>query len=325
MTKTPARMGTHSSPQHPSTDSAAAALTNLAIPPRVSNSSNDEESATNPVNTTLFNYTLDDEEVDPDLSQNLLSPLPPLPSVNRYASRVVESQLTTATDLEDGDDDIGEEESDVNDVPDEAGGNNEDNVENFVIFGDAAVDLTGEDDAIINDFAADKYDFNQRLHHYMEYTPISSRNVRAVEYCCMTQANTIVFNNQTKGKSELDDEQLKEYLKLVADIPNSYFVNHTIKSGMLEGYSGMRGKSAAAATGRRVGIAAAPFARKQKKVVAKVRLFMSNFPKQLPSGKTPCDMRKAFIVKVWKADKIAQKKEDKVSIPCDISQANMFC
>jgi hypothetical protein len=263
-------MGTCSSPQYPSTDSAAAALTNLAIPPRVSNSSNDEESATNPVNTTLFNYTLHDEEVDPDLSQNLLSPLPPLPLVNRYASRVVESQLTTATDLEDGDDDIGKEESDVDDVPDEAGGNNEDNVKNFDIFVDAAVNLTGEDDAIINDFAADKYDFNEHLHHYMEYTPISSHNVRAVEYCCMTQANTIVFNNQTKGKSELDDEQLKEYLKLVADIPNLYFVNHTIKSGMLEGYSGMRGKLVAAATGRRVGIAAAPFAHKQKKVVAKV-------------------------------------------------------
>jgi hypothetical protein len=115
-TKMPARMGTCSSPWHPSTDSAAAALTNLAIPPRVSNSSNDEDSATNPLNTTLFNYTLDDKEVDPDLSQNLLSPLPPLPLVNQYANRVVESQLMTMTGLEDGDDDIGEEESDIDNV-----------------------------------------------------------------------------------------------------------------------------------------------------------------------------------------------------------------
>ena len=142
----------------------------------------------------------------------------------------------------------------------------------------------------------------------MEYTPISSHNVCTVEYCYMTQANTNVFNNQTKGKSELDDKQLKEYLKLVADIPNSNFMNHTIKSGMLEGYSGMRRKSAAVATGRRVGTAAAPFIRKQKKVVAKVRLFMSNFPKQSPSGKTPCNMRKAFIVKVWKANKLHKRK-----------------
>ena len=105
-------------------------------------------------------------------------------------------------------------------------------------------DINDDDDGGINDFAADKYDFNERMHHYMEYTEISSRNVRAVEYCCMVQASTIVYNNQTKGKSELDDNQLTEYLKLVRDIPDSYFVNHQIKKGMLEGYVGMRGKTA---------------------------------------------------------------------------------
>lgn len=98
-----------------------------------------------------------------------------------------------------------------------------------------------DDDANINDFAANKFDFNQRMHHYMEYSAISNHNVRAVEYCCMVQANTIVYNNQTKGKKELDDVQLKEYLKLVHDIPDSYVVNHIIKTSMLDGYVGMRG------------------------------------------------------------------------------------
>ena len=31
----------------------------------------------------------------------------------------------------------------------------------------------GDDDANINDFATDKYDFNQRMHHYMEFCAIS--------------------------------------------------------------------------------------------------------------------------------------------------------
>jgi hypothetical protein len=170
-------------------------------------------------------------------------------------------------------------------------------------------------DANVNDYAADKYDFNTRMHHYMGYSAISSRNVRAVEYCCMTQANTIVCNHQTKGRVELDEEHLKVYLELVRDIPDSYFVNHTVKAEMLKGYVGMRGKktgAGAAANGKRTAIAAAPFARREKKVVSKVRLFASNFPKILPSGQTPCDVRKAFIVKVWKANKHATKKGKEV-------------
>ena len=61
----------------------------------------------------------------------------------------MESQLTTMTSLEDGDDDIGEEDIDVDDVSEEAGGNNEDNVKNFDNFVHAAANLTSEDDAII--------------------------------------------------------------------------------------------------------------------------------------------------------------------------------
>jgi hypothetical protein len=130
----------------------------------------------------------------------------------------------------------------------------------------------------------------------------------------ITKANTIVYNNQTKGRVELYEEHLREYLKLIRDIPDSYFVNHTVKTGMLGGYVGMRGKkTAAVANGKKAAIAAVPFVRKEKKVVAKVRFFPSNFPKILPSGKSPCDVRKAFIVKIWKADRIAQKKGEEVS------------
>lgn len=71
-------------------------------------------------------------------------------------------------------------------------------------------------------------------------------------------------------------------------------------------------------TGKKAAIAAAPFCSKQKKVVAKVQLFASNFPgakdyKDLPSGKGLRDMKIAFIVKVWKADRLAQKKGEEVS------------
>jgi hypothetical protein len=100
---------------------------------------------------------------------------------------------------------------------------------------------------------------------------------------------------------------------------NAYFVNHTIKAGMLDGYTGMRGgKTVNPQTGKKPPIAATPFARKQKKVVAKVRLFASNFPgitdyKDMPSGKGLKDVKIDFIVKVWKADKIANNKGGDVS------------
>lgn len=250
----------------------------------------------------------DNNDTQYDESQALLSPPPPLPEVANDG-RVVESQLTASTGL--GDDFLSSDED-----KEQAGEHDDGDLMNPFENNYDDIDDDGVD-ANINDYAADKYDFNQRLHHYMGFSEISSRNVRAVEYCCMTQANTIVYNHQTRGRVELDDEHLKVYLELVRDIPDSYFVNHTIKAEMLKGYVGMRGKKTVAgapvANGKRAAIAAAPFVRRQKKVISKVRLFASNFPKILPSGKSPCDVRKAFIVKVWKADRHACKKGEEVS------------
>ena len=249
----------------------------------------------------------DNNDTQYDESQALLSPLPEVAN----DGRVVESQLTASSGL--GSEFLSSPESQEEEEEEEEGKTGEHEADD-VIFDKDYDDIDDDnDDAHINDFAADKYDFNQRMHHYMEFSAISSRNVRAVEYCCMTQANTIVYNNQTKGRAKLDEEHLSEYLKLVRDIPDSYFVNHTVKATMLEGYVGMRGKTAAGSTGKKAAIAAGPFARRQAKVVAKVRFFSSNFPKTLPSGKSPCDVRKAFIVKVWKADRHACKKGEEVS------------
>ena len=228
--------------------------------------------------------------------------------------RVEASQLTATTGL--GDELLSSDEEDEEKEEEEEEDNA--NVSFDADIFDKNYDDIDDDgvDANVNDYAADKYDFNTRMHHYMGYSAISSRNVRAVEYCCMTQANTIVCNHQTKGRVELDEEHLKVYLELVRDIPDSYFVNHTVKAEMLKGYVGMRGKKttgAGANDGKRAAIAAGPFVRRQKRVVSKVRLFASNFPKILPSGKSPCDVRIAFIVKVWKADCHARKKGEEVS------------
>ncbi len=226
----------------------------------------------------------------------------------------MQSQLTASTGL--GDNFLLSSSNEEEEKEDElvVEDNNADGTFDANIFDKNYDDIADDGvDANVNDYAADKYDFNERLHHYMEFAAISSRNVRAVEYCCMTQANTIVYNNQTKGRAKLDEEQLREYLKLVRDIPDAYFVNHTVKADMLIGYVGMRGKTAAGSTGKKKEITAGPFARRQATVVAKVRFFASNFPKTLPSGKSPCDVRKAFIVKVWKADKHARKLGAEVS------------
>jgi hypothetical protein len=125
---------------------------------------------------------------DPDLLQNLLAPLQSLGMVviANNGGRVEESQLTTGTGL---------------------GGDNNNEIDpKFMDSLDHhySDDDSKDDDTHINDNATDKYAFNQHMHHYMEYSAISSPKVHAVEYCCMTQANTITCNGVTKGKMELD-------------------------------------------------------------------------------------------------------------------------
>ena len=269
VTKTPARGGIRSSPRHTqSTNAAASALTNLAEQARNNSATPVVPAAGDPVSTTLFHPTSyaaaaattgydDNNDTQYDESQALLSPEAPFAEVVNTGRGIVQSQLTASTGL--GDDFLsssGEEEE-------EKAGEHEDG--DFTNPFENNYDDIDDDgiDANVNDYAADKYDFHERMHHYMGFLAISSRNVRAVEYCCMTQANTIVYNNQTKGRAKLDEEHLREYLKLVKDIPDAYFVNHTVKATMLEGYVGMRGKTVAGSTGKKKAIAAGPFARRE--------------------------------------------------------------
>jgi len=274
ITKTPARGVRHTQ----STNAAASTLTNLVEEARNNNSSTPVGPA-DPVSTSLFpppSYAAattcydNNNDTQYDESQALLSAPPPLPEVADNG-RVVERQLTATSGL-------GDDFSSSDEDEEKAGDEDECIMNTFDRNYDDIDD--DDDDANINDFAADTYDFNQRMHHYMEYSAISHCNVRSVEYCCMTQANTIVYNNQTKGRVELDEEHLREYLKLIRDIPDSYFVNHTVKTGMLGGYVGMRGKkTAAVANGKKAAILPVPFVRKEKKVVAKVRFFHLTFQK----------------------------------------------
>lgn len=299
--RTPAAAGTRSSPRHThSTQAAVSADTDLSARAQTKEISASPEEPSDPVVTSLFPQT------------PVVPHLPPIPpphssptgssddnSSTSNASSHNNNNNSTGYAAAAGADENNFGDSIVNSFDVNYGGNND--------FEDDAI-IGASDDASNNDFAADTYDFNARLHHYMEYTEISSRNIRAVEYCIMTQANTIVYNNQTKGRVDLEEESVRVYLQLIRDIPSAYFANNAVRTGMLQGYTGMRGKTAGNAK-----IAAGPFVRKLKKVVAKVRLFASNFPTTLPSGSTPCDLRKAFIVKVWKEDRLAQKKGEEVS------------
>ncbi len=217
--KTPApaaRIGTRrTSPRHPPShnSSAAAALTDLALSTNKASTTPQLPghrlvfSNNNDVNNDDVGEDDDGEDdKDPDLSQSLLFPLPPLGTVVTEGGKgVEESQLTTGTGLGDNNDDDGMDT-------------------NFIESFDHhySDDDSKDEDAHINDYAANTYDFNQRMHHYMEYCAISPRTVRAVEYCCMTQANTVVCNGITKGKTELDTDQLREYMQLIRDIPDSY-------------------------------------------------------------------------------------------------------
>lgn len=264
---------TRTSPRRGGTSSAfaaASALTSLNVAGSASTRAHDSVTT-----TLLFPHTplilpplppgpsttnrLDSNDGNPDLHDQDDVPPPDLAQGDK--SNYYLSSPSHSIDSDKDDIEIDHSQGDIADTFDQTFDSNDDE------------DDDEYDDGNRNDYAADKWEFNKRVHHYMEYSEISTRNVRAVEYVCMTQANTIVCNNSTKGKAVVDDLMLKEYLKLVHDIPDAYFVNHTIKAGMLDGYTGMRGgKTVNPQTGKKPPIAATPFARKQKKVVAKVRL-----------------------------------------------------
>ncbi len=212
VTKTPAHEGRRTSPRHTqSTNAAASTLTKNLVAQARKNSSTPSD----PVSTSLFHspsYATAAATTGYDNNNNtqygklqaLLSPPPPLPEVAND-ERVEESQLTTTTGL--GDDFLSSPGS-TSQEEERAGEHNDGNLINPF---ENNYDNINDDDGVdenVNDYAADKYDFNfnQRLHHYMELSEISSHNVRAVEYCCMMQVNTIVYNHQTKGRVELDDK-----------------------------------------------------------------------------------------------------------------------
>ncbi len=71
----------------------------ITKPAAVSNNSEKKQSFNLLRTSLLVAY---DEQKDPNLSQNLFSPAPPLASISRYSGRLVKSQLTG-----NGDDDIG--------------------------------------------------------------------------------------------------------------------------------------------------------------------------------------------------------------------------
>ncbi len=134
--------------------------------------------AGDPVSTALFHTTLYaaaagtlgyEEHIESLIneSQPLLSPDAPIAEVLNTGRRIVQSQLTTSTGL--GDDFISSDKEEEK----EDDGSFHANVfdKNYDDIDDDGVD------ANVNDYAADKYDFNERMHHYMEFNAISSRNV----------------------------------------------------------------------------------------------------------------------------------------------------
>jgi hypothetical protein len=113
----------------------------------------------------------------------------------------------------------------------------------------------------------------------MEYIAILYCNLHAA---CMIQANTIVYLNQAKKRTLLDEVQLKEYLKLICDIPDTHFLIHTTKVGMLEGYVTIQGKTAAVAN-EKMAVLYYQLLLISRNVITKDCLFVYNVPKDLPS------------------------------------------
>ena len=197
------------------------------------------------------------------VAMSLQTPIPPTPSVESIAHANNNESAERAennnnnNDLSDSDSDysinksnnanVNDDDDDKEDDEDADVKNVDDNLSHHGGHetGGASNDVDFEnmfnDDASVenNDYAAQEYDFMDRLWHWFApATHITDKNRRAVESVLLIQAGIIVEESATTDENRLHELMYSTYQSLLRDIPNDRYENELMRDTMTLNYKG---------------------------------------------------------------------------------------
>jgi len=146
----------------------------------------------------------------------------------------------------------------------------------------------------VTDAEASKYDFLQRLKHYMNNNKITMQNRQSVEIAIMIEAGTIIRNGNTIKKNNRANEYYDVYIRTINEIDNNEFEDKTVYDSMILSYHGAKLDNEGNMLLRKLAI-----------VMTEVKKFAYKFPgigslTQLPSGSNQIsDMMRPYVIQLW--------------------------
>jgi len=146
----------------------------------------------------------------------------------------------------------------------------------------------------VTDAEASKYDFLQRLKHYMNNNKITMQNRQSVEIAIMIEAGTIIRNGNTIKKNDRAKEYYDVYIRTINEIDNNEFEDKTVYDSMILSYHGAKSDNEGNMLLRKLAI-----------VMTEVKKFAYKFPgigslTQLPSGSNQIsDMMRPYVIQLW--------------------------
>jgi hypothetical protein len=141
---------------------------------------------------------------------------------------------------------------------------------------------------------ASKYDFFQRVKHYMNNNKITMQNRQSVEIAIMIEAGTIIRNGNTIKKNDRANEYYDVYIRTINEIDNNEFEDKTVYDSMILSYHGAKSDNEGNMLLRKLAI-----------VMTEVKKFAYKFPgigslTQLPSGSNQIsDMMRPYVIQLW--------------------------
>jgi hypothetical protein len=214
----------------------------------------------------------------------------------------VESQLTAATGLmddlsSDTEEEKEEEKEEYKEEEEEVESEEEMSASEYV----NAVDDDGEiidDGGMMHGFSSGgEFSVNERCAYYMDRVAISKLNRFSVEVVFMIEAETLCRNENTMKLPELQAKIYNRYKSLINAIPAACFSDFSLKEAMMTGIKNSKGKDG---SGSAKGLYLRT--REAKKAVQAIVRQIPTLSK-LTSGKDIIDVRNAFILKEYKAEK----------------------
>ena len=138
---------------------------------------------------------------------------------------------------------------------------------------------------------------NERCAYYMDRAFITNMNRFAVEVVYMVEAETLFRNENTMKLPELQQKIFYRYKSLISAIPALCFADFSLKEAMVKGIKNSKGKDGS-------GSAKGHYLR-TREAKSKVQAIVRQIPTltRLPSGKDIINVRNAFILKEYKAEK----------------------